>query len=49
VFVDEAQFTFEPKQSGNGYPTEQMHAPKNDKKSDVPEGFEVFSDDGVPF
>jgi single-strand DNA-binding protein len=49
VFVDEAQFTFEPKQSGNGYPSEQMYAPKNDKKSDVPEGFEVFNDDGVPF
>ena len=52
VFVDEAQFTFEPKQTqqGNGYPTEQMYAPKADKpQTDDFDGFTVFNDDGVPF
>ena len=51
VFVDEAQFTFEPKtQQGNGYPSEQMYAPKADKpQADDFDGFTVFNDDGVPF
>lgn len=51
VFVDEAQFTFEPKaQQSNGYPSEQMYAPKNDKPaSNEMDEFEAFSDDGVPF
>lgn len=52
VFVDEAQFTFEPKQAqqSNGYPTEQMYAPKADKpQTDDFDGFTVFNDDGVPF
>ena len=49
VFVDEAQFTFEPKQS-NGYPSEQMYAPKNDKPaSNIMDEYEGFCDDGVPF
>lgn len=51
VFADEAQFTFEPKQTqqGNGYPSEQMYAPKADKPADEMANFEVFNDDGVPF
>lgn len=51
VFVDEAQFTFEPKaQQSNGYPSEQMYAPKNDKPaSNIMDEYDVFVDDGVPF
>lgn len=51
VFVDKAQFTFEPKaQQSNGYPSEQMYAPKNDKPaSNIMDEYEVFCDDGVPF
>lgn len=58
VFVDEAQFTFEPKTSqnaqnsgGGGNYTPNGNAPQNVAQSDFSAGddFDLFNDDGCPF
>lgn len=38
-----------PQNANGSYPTNQMYAPQADKPAESYPGFEVFSDDGVPF